>query len=62
MPDDKSKTGGEDRTHISSGESYELRDWAKKYGVSIDELKAAIKIAGNKASDVEAQLKKSKQH
>jgi hypothetical protein len=62
MPDDKSKTGGEDRTHIASGEIYELRDWAKKFGATIDELKAAIKVAGNNASDVETQLKKSKHH
>jgi hypothetical protein len=60
MPDDKSKTGGQDRTHIASGESYELRDWARKFGVSIDELKVAVQAVGTKAEDVEAHLKKSK--
>jgi hypothetical protein len=60
MPDDKSKTGGQDRTHIASGESYELRDWANKFGVTIDELKATMQAVGNKASDVETHLKKSK--
>ena len=58
MSDDKSKTGGQDRTHIALGEDYEVRDWAKKFGVTVDELRAAVKVVGNKASDVEAYLKK----
>lgn len=58
MSDDKSKTGGQDRTHIALGEDYEVRDWAKKFGVTADELKAAVKAVGNKATDVEAYLKK----
>jgi hypothetical protein len=60
MPDYKSKTGGQDRTQIATGESYELRDWAQKFGVTIDELKAAVQAVGNKATDVEAHSKKSK--
>jgi hypothetical protein len=60
MSDDKSKTGGQDRTHIALGEDYEVRDWSKKFGVTADELKAAVKAVGNKAVDVEAYLKKSK--
>jgi hypothetical protein len=58
MSDDKSKTGGQDRSRIALGEDYEVRDWAKKFGVSADELRAAVKAVGNQASDVEAYLKK----
>jgi hypothetical protein len=57
MSDDKTKTGGRDRTQIALGEDYEVRDWAQKFGVSPDELKAAVKAVGSKASDVEAHLK-----
>lgn len=60
MSDAKSKTGGQDRTHIALGEDYEVRDWSKKFGVTADELKAAVKTVGNKASDVEAYLKSKK--
>jgi len=57
MSDDKTKTGGQDRTHIAVGEAYEVADWSKKFGVTADELKAAVKAVGNKATDVEAHLK-----
>ena len=57
MSDDKTKTGGQDRTRISVSEDYEVRDWAKKFGVTADELKAAVKSVGNDAKAVEAHLK-----
>jgi hypothetical protein len=57
MSDDKTKTGGQDRTRISLSEDYEVRDWAKKFGVTVDELKAAVKAVGNDAKAVEAHLK-----
>ena len=57
MPDDKSKPGGQDRKRINVNEDYELRDWAKKFGVSQAELKAAVKAVGDNASAVEKHLK-----
>lgn len=57
MSDDKSKTGGQDRKRISLGEDYEVRDWSKKFGVTAEELKAAVKAVGNDAAAVEAHLK-----
>ena len=60
MADDKSKTGGQDRTRIDVNEDYELRDWSKRLGVTADELKAAVKVVGTSAEAVEAHLKKGK--
>lgn len=60
MSDDKTKTGGQDRTRISVSEDYEVRDWANKFGVTADELKAAVKAVGNDAKAVEAHLKGSR--
>lgn len=60
MSDDKTKTGGQDRTRISVSDDYEVRDWAKKFGVTADELKAAVKAVGNDAKAVEAHLKGSR--
>jgi len=60
MPDDRTKTSGQDRSRISLSEDYEVRDWAIKFGVTADELKAAVKAVGNDAAAVEAHLKASK--
>lgn len=60
MSDDKTNPGGQDRSRISLNEDYEVRDWAKKFGVSAAELRAAVKAVGNGASAVEAHLKGKK--
>ncbi|MNV53855.1 hypothetical protein D3C71_1460170 [compost metagenome] len=57
MADDKSKTGGQDRKRISLSEDYEVRDWAKKFNVTPEQLKAAVRAVGNDAATVEAHLK-----
>jgi hypothetical protein len=59
MADDKTKTGKPDRDRINTGEAYELRDWATKFGVSEDALKAAVKRVGPMAKDVAKSLGKS---
>ncbi len=60
MADDKTKPGGQDRKRISLSEDYEVRDWAKQFGVSEDELRKAVGAVGNDAAKVEAHLKGSK--
>ena len=60
MADDKSKSGGQDRIRINTNEDYEVRDWSKKFGVTPEELKAAVKAVGPMANDVEAHLKRGK--
>jgi hypothetical protein len=57
MADDKSKPGGQDRKRINLDEEYEVRDWSKRFGVSADQLRAAVKTVGNRADDVERHLK-----
>lgn len=57
MPDDKTNSGGQDRARIALSQDYEVRDWAKKFGVTPEELKAAVMAVGNIASVVEAHLK-----
>ncbi|WGM31523.1 DUF3606 domain-containing protein [Brevundimonas sp. NIBR11] len=60
MSDDKSKSGGRDRELISLSEDYEVRDWAKKFGVTEDGLREAVARVGNRAADVEADLNGSR--
>ena len=59
MADDKTKTGKPDRDRINTSETYELRDWATKFGVSEDKLKAAAQKVGPMAKDVAKSLGKS---
>jgi hypothetical protein len=60
MSDDKSKAGGQDRKRISLSEDYETRDWSKKFGVTPEQLRAAVAAVGNDAAAVEAHLKSTK--
>ena len=57
MSDDKQKTGNPDRQRISLSEDYEVRDWANKFGVSEERLRAAVEKVGNQADDVERELR-----
>ena len=59
MSDNKQKAGGADRRRINVNEDYELNDWAKKFGVTRDQLKEAVQAAGTDAAKVEQHLKQS---
>jgi len=58
MADDRNDVGGADRTRISLGEDYEIRDWTEALGVSEQELREAVDAVGNSAAAVRAFLKK----
>jgi hypothetical protein len=58
MADVKSNAGNADRLRINVNETYELRDWSRKFGVTVDELKEAVYSAGPMADDVERYLNK----
>lgn len=60
MADDKTKTGGADRARINTNEAYELRDWAEKFGTSQEAVRAAVKVVGPLAKDVESHLRNEK--
>lgn len=57
MSDDKFQPGNPDRQRIAMGEDYEVRDWARKFGVTPDALRGAVRAVSNRADDVEAYLK-----
>ena len=57
MADNKSTTGNPDRQRINTKQDYEVRDWAKKFGVSEEQLRAAVAKVGNQADAVEKHLK-----
>jgi hypothetical protein len=59
MADDKSKAGKPDRDRINTNEDYELRDWSKKFGVTAEQLKDAVRAVGPMAEDVRRHFSKS---
>jgi len=56
--DDKTKTGSPDSKLINTSESYEVEYWSKKFGVTTEQLKAAVKAVGNSVAAVKKQLGK----
>jgi len=59
MADNKKDIGNPDKSRINVNEQYELNDWSRKFRVTPEQLKKAVKEVGSIASDVEAYLKKS---
>jgi uncharacterized protein YjcR len=57
MADDKSQTK-EDRRLVASEESYEVADFAKKYGLSPSEAKTIIKRYGPSRKKLDAHMAK----
>ena len=60
MADDTTQRGARDRARINLEQDYEVRDAMKAFGVTREELEAAVRKVGNMRSDVEAELHRSK--
>jgi hypothetical protein len=58
MPDDKSKTGGPDRSRINIHEPYEVEYWKQKFQVTKEQLEQAVKKVGPSAESVRKELGK----
>jgi uncharacterized protein DUF3606 len=53
MADDRSLRGGQDRTRVNMDQDYEAKYWAAKWGVSQEELRAAVAKVGPMVNDLE---------
>lgn len=49
MSDDLSNRGPQDASKVNVGEEWEVAYWTKKFGVTADELKQAVKQVGTSA-------------
>lgn len=54
--DDKAKTGRQDDSQINVNEAYEVSYWSKKFGVTADELREAVKAVGTSVTAVDDYL------
>lgn len=60
MADDTTQRGGQDRERINVNQDYELRDWAKKFDATPQQIKEAVQAVGDRADKVEMHLKGSR--
>lgn len=58
MADDLTQRGLPDQRRINVNEDWEVREWSKKFGVTPDQLRAAVKAVGVMAKDVAKYLGK----
>jgi Protein of unknown function (DUF3606) len=58
MADNLKDRGPQDRSRINVEESWELQYWTKHFGVTEEQLRAAVKAAGPSAEAVGKQLGK----
>ena len=59
MSDDKTKRDRQDRRKINVHEEYELGYWSKKFRVTPDELRDAVKRVGTALEAIERELQRS---
>jgi hypothetical protein len=57
MPDDTTKSGGQDRERINVNQAHELRDWAKNMKTTPEKLKEAVQAVGDRADKVREFLR-----
>jgi hypothetical protein len=60
MPHDVKKRSGEDHHRINLASEDEVREWAKKFDASPQQIREAVQAVGNRADDVELHLKGSR--
>ncbi len=58
MADNLDKRGPQDASKVNVGETWEVAYWTKKFGVTADELKQAVKQVGTSADAIGKHFKK----
>ena len=60
MADDKSETGGQDRSRVAGGQDYEVRHFAEQNGISIEQAEQLIARHGNSREELEQAVRQMK--
>ena len=58
MADNLNERGPQDRSRVNVNEAWELQYWSRKFGVTEEQLKDAVKAAGPSADAVGKHLGK----
>jgi hypothetical protein len=59
MADDLKNRGAQDRARVNVNEDHEVRYWTQKWGVSKEQLAAAVNKVGVSADAVARELRKA---
>ena len=62
MADNKQHVGEPDRSRVSASEDYEVRYFAKKHGLSMDQVRALIRQHGNNRAELERAAEALRKH
>lgn len=62
MADDKQNVGEPDRSRVSGSEDYEVNDFARKHGLSMDQVRDLIARHGNDRETLDAAARRMKGH
>jgi len=58
MADDLKNRGPQDRARVNTSEAWEVKYWCNEFGVTEDQLRAAVKAVGPMVVDVKKHLGK----
>jgi hypothetical protein len=62
MADNKQNVGQPDRSRVSGSEDYEVRHFADKHGISMDQARALITKHGNQRDELDRAAEQLKKH
>jgi len=62
MADNKQNAGEPDRSRVSGSEDYEVRYFAEKHGISMDQARDLIAKHGNQREELDAAAERLKKH
>ncbi|HEX2559220.1 DUF3606 domain-containing protein [Phenylobacterium sp.] len=62
MADNKQNVGEPDRSRVSGSEDYEVRYFAEKHGLSMDQARDLISKHGNNREKLDAAAARTKNH
>lgn len=62
MADNKQHVGEPDRGRVSGSEEYEVRYFADKHGISMDQARALIRQHGNRRDALDRAAEQLKKH
>ena len=62
MADDKSIVGGQDRARLAGEEDYEVQAFARRHGMTPNEVREMIERIGNNREALEREAAKLRRH
>jgi len=62
MPDNKDLVGGADRARVAGEEDYEINAFARRHGMSPDEVREMVERIGNDRDALEREAAKLRRH